>query len=136
MIRYTRAYYGGEDSGVHLPVVSYAVDGEEYTVTGPKYKAYVTHTRRSPLTENRMEYEEKGQVFRVYNYINSVAGRYYNPMEELYPLHSKLDVYYDPDHPKCAYVLRYCNNKWIFWLLFLMGLLMWAGDVAIQIVLV
>lgn len=136
VIRYTQAYYGGEDSGVHLPVVSYAVDGEEYTVTGPKYKAYVTHTRRSPLTENRMEYEEKGQVFRVYNYINSVAGRYYNPMEELYPLHSQLDVYYDPDHPKCAYVLRYCNNKWIFWLLFLMGLLMWAGDVAIQIVLV
>ena len=136
VIRYTRAYYGGEDSGVHLPVVSYAVDGEEYTVTGPKYKAYVTHTRRSPLTENRMEFEEKGQVFRVYNYINSVAGRYYNPMEELYPLHSQLEVYYDPDHPKCAYVLRYCNNKWIFWLLFLMGLLMWAGDVAIQIVLV
>ena len=136
VIRYTRAYYGGEDSGIHLPVVAYAVDGKKYTVTGPKYKAYVTRTKRSPKTENRMVYKEQGQVFWVYNYVNSVAGRYYNPMEELYPIHSQLDVYYDPNKPKCAYVLRYCNNKWIFWLLFCMGLMMWAADLAVQIILV
>lgn len=116
-----RRYTISRRGNVHLPIVYYRVDGLEYHVTGPEYKAYITVTKRGPAAGNTVEYQEKNQVFKVSRTLNSFAGVYANPMEELYPLGSEVNVYYDPAKPKLAYVERYCNNKWLFWLMFLTG---------------
>jgi len=54
-------------------------------------------------------------------------------MEKIYPIGSEIDVYYDENNPKLAYVLRYCNRKWTFWLIFLSGLFTLVLDMAIQL---
>lgn len=132
---YTLASRGGENSGIHLPVVYYTVDGKKYKAVGPKYNMYVTITKSSPAQRNTMEYQEKHQVFTVNRTVNSFAGSSRNPMENLYPLNSEIDVYYDPNNPKLSYVLRYCNQKWIFWLMFLCGLLVLILDILILLLL-
>ncbi|WAW15374.1 hypothetical protein [Peptostreptococcus equinus] len=37
-------------------------------------------------------------------------------MEELYSLNSEVDVFYDDKNPRLAYVKRYCDKKYLFWL--------------------
>ncbi len=133
--RYTISYRGGENSGVHLPVVYYTVAGKEYRVIGPKYKRYLTVSKSSPTAKNRMEYREDGQVFVINRTVNSFSGILRNPMQELYPLHCELDVYYDPNNPKLSYVLRYCNQKWIFWLMLICGISVLVSDVLILLLL-
>ena len=54
-----------------------------------------------------------------------------NPIEELYPIDSEIDVYYNPENPKLSYVLRYCNKKWTFWLTFFSGVLVLVIDIII-----
>ncbi|MDD3222853.1 MAG: DUF3592 domain-containing protein [Clostridia bacterium] len=132
--KYTLGSRGGS-SGIHLPVVYYVVDGVEYKRIGPEYKGYVQITKKGFATQNSMNYEEKNQVFYIHRNMNSVIGAAKNPIQELYPLDSQIDVYYDPGNPKLSYVLRYCNNKWVFWLMFLTGAVLWIVDVMIQIFL-
>ena len=116
--KYTLATRGGENSGIHLPVVHYIVNGKEYKVVGPEYKAYKIIAKSSPFGKNEMENlnpEEKekleNQILKINRTSNSFAGVYNNPIEELYPINSEIDVYYDPSNPKLSYVLRYCNKK-------------------------
>lgn len=54
-------------------------------------------------------------------------------MEKIYPIGSEIDVYYDESNPKLAYVLRYINRKWTFWLIFLSGLFILVLDIIIQL---
>lgn len=133
--KYTAASRGSEGNSIHLPVVYYTVEGKEYKVVGPMYKGYVTTSRSSPVSKNTMEHKEKDQVFYVNKTFNSFASVHRNPMEELYPIGSRIDVYYDPKNPKLSYVLRYCNNKWMFWLMFFAGLVVWGMDILILILL-
>ena len=121
--KYTLASRGGENSSIHLPVVYYVVNGKEYKVVGPEYKAYKTITKTSLSNKNDMEYEENNQVLKINRTVNSVFSTFSNPIEELYPINSEIDVYYDSNNPKLAYVLRYCNKKWLFYLTFCAGLL-------------
>lgn len=130
-----RYAYGSKNGGVRLPVVRYTVDGREYKVTGPQYKAYVSVSKTSPTAENTQEYSEDNQVFKVRNTNNSFVGIVKNPMSELYPLGSQIDVFYDPQKPKLAYVLRYCNLKYIFWVLFSGAVLVWLIDLLILLLL-
>lgn len=113
--RYTLMTYG---SGVHLPVVFYVVNGKEYKVVGPEYSVYITMEKSSPFSKNEMEYKTRNQTLKVNRSSNSFVGAYRNPIEQLYPLNSEIEVYYDPKNPKLAYVLRYCNMKWAFYLTF------------------
>jgi len=129
--KYTLASRGGEDSGVHLPVVFYTINGKEYKVVGPEYKAYKVITKSTPLSKNSMEYKEENQVLIINRTSNSFVGIYKNPIAELYPVGSEVDVYYDPENPKLSFVLRYCNKKWAFWLTFLIGILVLISDVII-----
>lgn len=142
--KYTVAGYGGEHLRVHLPVVFYRVNGEEYKVVGPEYKLIKTISIASPRCENSIAYEEKNQVLTIKKTRRSVTfrdlaagsvhiARYIDPISEMYPLNSGIDVYYDPENPKLAYVKRYCNKKWAFWLTFLAGLAVLAADIAIQL---
>ena len=121
--KYTLSTRGGEDSGIHLPIVYYNVYGKEYKVVGPEYKRYITISKSSPFSKNEMPYKENNQILKINRTSNSFVGIYKNPIEELYPINSEIDVYFDPNNPKLAYVLRYCNKKWTFYLTFCSALL-------------
>ena len=129
--KYTLSTRGGNNSGIHLPIVYYNVDGKDYKVVGPEYKTYITITKNSPISKNEMEYKENNQVLKINRTSNSFMGIYKNPIEELYPINSEIDVYFDPNKPKLSYVLRYCNKKWAFWLTFCSSLLILIIDLLI-----
>ena len=133
--KYTLANRGGEHSGVHLPIVYYEVKGKEYKVTGPEYKSYRTVTTSSPLESNsEVEYkEDEKQRLIIKQKVNSFISIYKNPMEKIYPIGSEIDVYYDESNPRLAYVLRYCNRKWAFGLIFLSALFILILDIVIQL---
>lgn len=132
VVKYTNTVRGGENSGVFLPVVQYNVNGKEYKVVGPEYKAYKTITKSSPLGKNETTAcYEKDMVLYLNRTENAFIGIYKNPMKDLYPIESKIDVYYCPDKPKLAYVLRYCNKKWAFYLTFVAALLVLINDLFI-----
>ncbi len=120
--KYTLGTRGGEHGGVHLPIVSYNVDGNEYRVTGPEYKGYVIITKKSPGNENQEAYKEENQILTINRSANSFVEMRGHLMEHIYPVGKELDVFYNPKKPKMAYVLRYCNKKWGFWLMFLSGI--------------
>lgn len=133
--RYTLASRGGENSGVHLPIVYYTVNGREYKVTGPQYKGYITVEKTGPARANAAVGWEDGDILQVRRSTRAMAAIRANPMEELYPLYSELPVYYDPKNPKNAYVLRYCNNKWVFWVLLVPGVVLLIADAALLLLL-
>ena len=132
--RYTLASRGGQNSGVHLPVVSYTVNGKAYRVTGPEYRGYRTVTKTSPACANTMECREENQVLTIRRTANAMVRIDRNPMAAWYPLRSEIDVYYDPRNPKLAYVLRYCNQKWAFWLTFFSGVFVLILDLGILLI--
>lgn len=80
-----------------------------------------------------MECKEEKQVLTISRIANSFVDIVKNPLVELYPVGSEIDVYYNPDNPKLAYVLRYCNKKWEFWLTFLGGVLVLVLDIIILV---
>lgn len=133
--RYTMASYGGEHAGVHLPVVFYTVNGREYKVVGPEYRIIKTATATAPVCRNNMQHNEENQVLTIQRTVNSFVGIYRNPIEIRYPCNSEIDVYYDPENPKLAYVLRYCNKKWEFWLMFLAGAVILSVDILMLLLL-
>lgn len=135
--KYTLANRGGEHSGVHLPIVSFEANRKEYKVTGPEYKSYKIVTTSSPLESNsEVEYkEDEKQRLIIKQKVNSFIRIYKNPMEKIYPIGSEIDVYYDESNPKLAYVLRYINRKWAFWLIFLSGLFILVLDIIIQLLI-
>lgn len=129
--KYTLASRG---NGIFLPVVFYNVNGKEYKVVGPEYKLYKT-TTKSSVSKNEMKFEEENQIFTIQRTVNSVGSIYRNPMKILYPLYTEIDVYYDPDNPKLAYVLRYCNKKWTFYVLFFSAVFVFITDLLILLIL-
>lgn len=133
--KYTLATRGGENSGIHLPIVFYIVNGKEYKVVGPEYKAYKIITKNSPISKNEMEYKEENQILKINRISNSFIGVYNNPIEKLYPINSEIDVYYDPNNPKLSYVLRCCNKKWTFYLMFISSLAVLFIDLLLLILL-
>ena len=126
--RYTFASHG---NGIFLPVVFYNVNGKEYKVVGPEYTLYKEITKKSLVNGDEMEFDGKGQAFTINRKVNSAVGIYRNPMKILYPLYSEIDVYYDPNNPKLAYVLRYCNKKWTFYLMFFAAVFVLITDLLI-----
>lgn len=102
---------------------------------GPEYKAYITISKNSPISKNEMVYKENNQVLKINRTSNSFVDIYKNPIEELYPINTEIDVYYDSNNPKLSYVLRYCNKKWAFWLTFCSALLILIIDLLILFVL-
>jgi len=133
--KYTLSSRGGGNSGVHLPIVFYTVNNKEYKVVGPEYKAFKTVSEATPLGKNNMEYEETGQILTINRDSNSFVGIYKNPMSELYPINSEIDVYYDSTNPKLSYVLRYCDKKWLFYLMFFSAILVLIISLLILILL-
>ena len=109
IIRYSYALY----NGVSLPVVEYTVDGNLYKVVGPKFRSAISNTISTPLgsivSDVKMDNFEDGeipQVLRYKIYRNSFISLTKSPLEEYFPVGSKVAVYYDPKKPKHSYVER------------------------------
>ena len=62
---------------------------------------------------------------------NSIIGVSRSPMAEQYPVGTVLRVWFDPQRPQRSYVLRCVDNRWVFWLLLLCGVVLLAGCVAV-----
>ena len=116
----------GNNNGVHLPIVSYFVDGQEYKVKGPEYRYYSEKTISSPTGNNTSTYYEKNDVLHIERHVNSFLSIYSNPLAEMYPIGAEVRVFYDAKNPKLAYVERYCNRKFMFWGFFSGGTLLIA----------
>ena len=109
IIRYSYALY----NGISLPVVEYTVDGNRYKVLGPKFRSAISNTISTPLgsivSDVKMDNFEDGeipQVLRYKIYRNSFISLTKSPLEEHFPVGSKVAVYYDPKKPKHSYVER------------------------------
>ena len=109
IIRYSYALY----NGISLPVVEYTADGNQYKVVGPRFRSAISNTISTPLgsivSDVKMDNFEDGeipQVLRYKIYRNSFISLTKSPLEEYFPVGSKVAVYYDPKKPKYSYVER------------------------------
>ena len=109
IIRYSYALY----NGISLPVVEYTVNGNQYKVVGPKFQRAISNSVSTPLgsivSDVKMDNFEDGeipQVLRYKIYRNSFISITKSPLEEYFPVGSKVAVYYDPKKPKYSYVAR------------------------------
>lgn len=117
VVGYTLANRSKKGS-IHLPIVQYMVEGKKYKVVGPKYKWIVEKGKSSVSASNQTEvFDPYETVLNLSILNNSLVRVHTNPFEQLFPKGSVLDVYYDPNHPKKAYVLRYVSEKFKFYLL-------------------
>ena len=78
---------------------------------------------------------EKNGVLHIERSRNSIIGVSRNPMAEQYPVGTMLPVWFDPQKPQRSYVLRCPPNQWVFWLLFLFGLVVWLACALVLILL-
>lgn len=128
----------GEGGDITLPYVTYEVNGKKYHVLGPRYKGYVTsNIPKSGVPENGTAecYADKHDVLHVKINSNHGYSHVKDPVAEMYPVGMELPVFYDPMKPKNAYVLKYCNLSYIFWLFFVSGIVVLLIDLLIQILL-
>lgn len=129
IVRYSSVRY----NGFSLPVVKYMVDGNEYTVVGPHFKAGVIKNFSAPWNNPMTEQESNIQgseplpdVLKVSRKSNSFVSMTHSPLMERYPVGGTVDVYYDPRKPKRAYVERYAGTMqfFSFWLPMVFGILL------------
>lgn len=128
VIQYSNLRY----NGVSLPVVEYVVNGKNYKVAGPKFKASVIKTFSAPWnnpitnqTTNLHAKEDLPDVLKINAKKNSFVSITTTPLMELYPIGTKVDVYYDENKPKVSYVQRYAGTMhfFSFYLPFALGIL-------------
>lgn len=110
VIRYSSVSYGG----IHIPLVEYTVGGQKYKIAGPRFSgAVVTKTStpfHSPIAQietNITSREELPKKLRVKIRVNSLVGGYRSPLHQIFPVGSTVDVYYNPQNPKQAFVQRF-----------------------------
>lgn len=129
VIRYSTAEY----NGIHLPVVRYVVNGREYTVVGPKFKASVTKSSQTPWNPvmaeqqtNIRSNEPLPDVLKISRKSNSFGSIQVSPLMERYPIGAPAYVYYDPNKPKVAYVERYVGTMLLFsfWIPLIAGIIL------------
>lgn len=129
VVRYSAMRY----NGFSLPVVQYTVDGLDYEVVGPHFKASVVKSFTAPWNKvkteqqsNIREGEPLPDVLKVNRKYNSFASVSESPLMERYPIGADVDVYYDPRKPKRAYVERYAGfpQFFAFWLPLFFGIVL------------
>lgn len=117
VIRYSNMRY----NGVSLPVVEYTVNGQNYKVVGPKFKAsikkYISTPFSNPIAKQKTNLntrEDLPDVLEINTIKNSFVSISTTPLKELYPIGSKANVYYDEKKPKVSYVERYAGTMLFF----------------------
>ena len=121
-----------------LPKIEYQTNQGVFTITGPEYRSVVVSSVSTPFRKQQeTEYTTDiyAQSFRYHIRKNSLFSVEGNPMRELFPLGSEIDVFYDPYNPQLAYVLRYANKKFVFYLLLFGGLLLLTASIVVTILL-
>lgn len=110
VIQYSSVSYGG----IHIPLVEYTAGGNKYKIAGPKFSSAVVtkfstpfSSRAAQIETNITSREELPKKLRVKIRVNSLAGGYISPLRQIYPLDSTVDVYYNPQNPKEAFVQRF-----------------------------
>ena len=100
------------------PIVEYVVDGITYK-TKKKYKG-IKSIKASviplPIKSNAYE-DEKGYLHIKLGAISNVRQM----AEKLWPINSKMIVYYNPDNPKICYVDRPIHNGFASMMFIIMG---------------
>lgn len=99
---------------IHIPLISYEVDGKKYQVAGPKFKSASITEVYTPFGDPNTKCETNlttrdnlpdKLVVKIHG--NSMVSSFHSPLLALYPVGSRATVYYDPKKPKRAYVERY-----------------------------
>lgn len=100
------------------PIVEYVVDGVTYK-TKKKYKGIKSiKTSGIPLPVKFNAYEdEKGYLRIKLGAISNVR----QTAEKLWPINSKMIIYYNPDNPKICYVDRPIKNSFASMMFIIMG---------------
>lgn len=130
VIRYSAVQY----NYFSLPVVQYAVDGVDYTVVGPKFKAGVkvkgSVFNRCEWRTNLHTREDLPDVIKSIPVLPGDTAPIVS-LYDLYPVDSTVEVFYDPNKPKVSYVQRYAGISPFlsFWLPLVCGILCAAGGV-------
>ncbi|MDF9837059.1 MULTISPECIES: DUF3592 domain-containing protein [unclassified Breznakia] len=133
---YSKRNVGGEYSVIRLPIVKYTVDNKEYEIVGPEYSSYRIRSTVNPFASStKHNWDIQGQRFRYTIHRKAFINIITNPMKEIYPIGTELDVFYDPNRPTLAYVLRYCKRKHLFWLFMIAGIVTLIIDIMILILI-
>lgn len=122
VIKYSAVKY----NEINIPLVEYEVNGVRYRVIGPKFKGAITKYVSTPLgnVESKVESnittrDNLPDIIKISVVKNSIVSVTTNPLKELYPIDSDVDVYYDPEKPSVAYVQRFIQpSKFAFMMLF------------------
>lgn len=118
---------------IAIPLVKYEVDHRIYKISGPKFrggrKLHTSSLKHSPETEvetNLTTREDLPDKIYIKTKGNFFITRYTSPLMELYPVGSKVDVYYNPNKPKEAFVQRCLepNLKWGYILLVISAIIL------------
>ena len=122
VIRYSAIKQGG----VNIPLVEYVVESRTYKIAGPRFRSVVTTTIASPHQPVTARYEtnlttreELPKSLRIKKYKNIIASVGVPPLDQLYPVGSPAEVYYNPDRPKEAFVQRFEGVSPILMVLFI-----------------
>lgn len=116
IIRYSRMLY----NNISLPVVEYSVNNVSYEVVGPKFKGSIIKTISNPFNNVKSEIESNlttrdnlPEVLKLNIKENAIISITKSPLFDLYPIGSEVEVYYNPNKPKMAYVQRFVKPIWI-----------------------
>lgn len=122
----------------HLPVVTYTVDGTDYTVTGPRFGGVTTVTASitapgvtiDQLIKSGTNLTVDGELPR-YIHQKGDGKATEEVLEARYPVGKEVPVFYDPAKPKRAFVERYAPLPQLFslWMPAVLGILCIAGGV-------
>lgn len=103
--------------GIHVPLVEYYVDGTAYRIAGPRFRgASVREITTPEQTETTVQTNLKSKetlppklrVKITHGPVRSVES----PLMQLYPVGSFVEIYYDPQKPKRAFVQRFEGCVW------------------------
>ncbi|MEE3488887.1 MAG: hypothetical protein VZT48_12375 [Bulleidia sp.] len=119
----TRYCFTNEDE--MFPVIQFMVNGQIYE-TRKEFEGY--HVVNSPFVKKAEAYEDERGVFHLKEGVVTDTGRL---AEELWPLGSEMDVYYNPENPDINYAERPVRKNFTASLLIAIG----AGVIVMGIVM-
>lgn len=114
-----------KERGLHLPIISYKVKGREYQVVGPMFHEFTRDTTSVPWSSYADHLEDMPMEFARYQ--DDEAD--YDPIKAMFPIGTKVNVYYNEKDPSYAYAIRYYPIDTYMLLYFGMGI----GFIAVAI---
>lgn len=111
--------YGFPGNGIMYPIVEYTVAGNRYRVKKRFRGIKIKKISGLPMNVQAEAYEdEKGWLHVKTGPITDL----YQLAEQIWPVHSETDVYYNPDNPKKSYVERPVSGSFTSVMFIIMGL--------------